>query len=86
MASTSADPDHPPSPTGTSSPIQIHSPALPDPDEGCSLFYDSHAKRTVSVPSFFEQPQAYHTTEEWPIRWLTLNKQMYECKELEPPN
>jgi len=63
MASTSADPDCLPSPMGTSSPIQVHSPALPDPDEGCSLFFDTHTKTTVSVPSFFEQQEAYHATE-----------------------
>jgi len=86
MASTSANPDCLPSPTGTSSSIQVHSPALPEPDEGCSLFYDPHTKSTASVPSFFEQQEAYCTTEEWPIHWLTLNKQMYKVEDLEPAN
>jgi len=74
-----AGPSRPPSPTGTSSPIQVHSPILPDPtlpipDLGCGLFYDSHAKTTVSVPSFFEQLEAFKATEDWPIHWKMINK------------
>jgi len=83
-----AVPSHPPSPTGTSSPIQVHSPALPDPtlpnpDAGCSLFYDSHTKTTVSVPSFFEQLEAYKATDNWPIHWVMINKQMHKLEEME---
>jgi len=83
-----AGPSCPPSPTGTSSPIQVHSPALPDPslpipDTGCSLFYDSHAKATVSVPSFFEQLEAFKATEDWPIHWEMINKRMCKLEEME---
>jgi len=74
-----ASPSCPPSPSRTSSPIQVHSPTLPDPtlpilDAGCSLFYDSHTKTTVSVPSYFEQLEAYKATEDWPIHWVMINK------------
>ena len=83
-----ASPTCPPSPTGTLSPIQVHSPALPDPtlpipNIGCSLFYDSNAKTTVSVPSFFKQLEAFKATEDWPIHWTMINKRMYELEEME---